>query len=33
MTPLHFDLTDQAGIEALGGFDLEALLRPAAEEV
>jgi len=33
VTPLHFDLTDQAGIEALGGFDLEALLRPAAEEV
>jgi 5'-nucleotidase len=33
ITPLHFDLTDQAGIEALGGFDLEALLRPAAEEV
>ena len=30
VTPLHFDLTDQAGIEALGGFDLEALLRPAA---
>ena len=33
VTPLHFDLTDQAGIEALGGFDLEALLKPAAEEV
>ena len=33
VTPLHFDLTDQAGIEALGDFDLEALLRPAAEEV
>src|SRR4051812_48672328 len=33
VTPLHFDLTDQAGIEALGNFDLEALLRPAAEEV
>jgi 5'-nucleotidase len=33
VTPLHFDLTDQAGIEALAGFDLEGLLRPAAREV
>jgi 5'-nucleotidase len=33
VTPLHFDLTDEAGIEALGGFDLERLLRPAAREV
>jgi 5'/3'-nucleotidase len=33
VTPLHFDLTDQAGIEALGGFELERLLRPAAERV
>jgi 5'-nucleotidase len=33
VTPLHFDLTDQAGIEALSGFDLDALLRPAAQEV
>ena len=33
VTPLHFDLTDQAGIEALGGFDLDRLLRPAAREV
>ncbi|MFN2615627.1 MAG: 5'/3'-nucleotidase SurE [Thermoleophilaceae bacterium] len=33
VTPLHFDLTDQAGIEALGGFDLGRLLRPAAREV
>jgi 5'-nucleotidase len=33
VTPLHFDLTDQAGIEALEDFDLEALLRPATEEV
>jgi 5'-nucleotidase len=33
VTPLHFDLTDQAGIEALGGFDLDSLLRPAAREV
>jgi 5'/3'-nucleotidase len=33
VTPLHFDLTDQAGIEALGDFDLDRLLRPAAREV
>ena len=33
VTPLHFDLTDQAGIEELSGFDLDALLRPAAQEV
>jgi 5'-nucleotidase len=33
VTPLHFDLTDQAGIEQLTNFDLEALLRPAAREV
>ena len=33
VTPLHFDLTDQAGVEELEGFDLEGLLRPAAREV
>jgi 5'-nucleotidase len=33
VTPLHFDLTDEAGIEALSGFDLDSLLRPAAREV
>ena len=33
VTPLHFDLTDQAGIDQLAGFDLEGLLRPAAREV
>jgi 5'-nucleotidase len=33
VTPLHFDLTDEAGIEQLAGFDLKALLRPAAREV
>src|SRR5215210_5330790 len=33
VTPLHFDLTDQAGMEELAGFDLERLLRPAAREV
>jgi 5'-nucleotidase len=33
VTPLHYDLTDVAGIEQLAGFDLDALLRPAAREV
>jgi 5'-nucleotidase len=33
VTPLHFDLTDEAGIAALEGFDLERLLRPAAREI
>jgi 5'/3'-nucleotidase len=33
VTPLHFDLTDQAGMEALAGFDLDRLLGPAARKV
>jgi 5'-nucleotidase len=33
VTPLHFDLTDQAGIEELAGFELERLLRPAVREL
>jgi 5'-nucleotidase len=33
VTPLHFDLTDEAGIESLAGFDLDGLLRPAAREM
>jgi 5'-nucleotidase len=33
VTPVHFDLTDQAGIEELTGFELERLLRPAAREL
>ena len=33
VTPLHFDLTDVAGVEELAGFDLDGLLRPAAREV
>jgi 5'-nucleotidase len=33
VTPIHFDLTDQAGVEDLAGFDLDRLLRPAAREV
>ena len=33
VTPLHFDLTDQSGVEQLAGFDLDRLLTPAAREV
>jgi 5'-nucleotidase len=33
VTPLHFDLTDQEGVERLGGFDFDRLLQPAASEV
>jgi 5'-nucleotidase len=33
VTPLHFDLTDEAGVEELAGFELDRLLRPAASEV
>ncbi|HYY74246.1 MAG TPA: 5'/3'-nucleotidase SurE, partial [Solirubrobacterales bacterium] len=33
VTPLHFDLTDEAGIASLADFDLEGLLAPAAREV
>jgi 5'-nucleotidase len=33
VTPLHFDLTDVAGMDALRQFDLAALIAPAAEEV
>jgi 5'-nucleotidase len=33
VTPLHFDLTYEAGMEALGGFDLDSLLRPAVREI
>jgi 5'-nucleotidase len=33
VTPLHFDLTDTAGVEQLAGFDLDGLLEPAAQEV
>jgi 5'-nucleotidase len=32
VTPVHFDLTDRASIEQLGGFDLDRLLAPAARE-
>jgi 5'-nucleotidase len=33
VTPLHFDLNDQAGIDRLSGFQLDRLLAPAAREV
>jgi 5'-nucleotidase len=33
VTPLHFDLTDSAGVDALAGFDLARLLAPAVSEV
>jgi len=29
VTPIHFDLTDRSSLEALRGFDLQALLAPA----
>lgn len=33
VTPIHFDLTDTASVDELGGFDLGGLLRPAVSEV
>jgi 5'-nucleotidase len=33
VTPIHFDLTDEPGIETLQSYDLARLLQPAAEEV
>jgi 5'-nucleotidase len=33
VTPLHFDLTAEHGLDALRGYDLGALLEPAAEEL
>jgi 5'/3'-nucleotidase len=33
VTPLHFDLTDEAGIAELDSFQLDRLLRPAAREI
>ncbi|HEV2997846.1 MAG TPA: hypothetical protein VGX16_01980, partial [Solirubrobacteraceae bacterium] len=30
ITPIHFDLTHREGMEALGAFDLQALLGPVA---
>ena len=33
VTPIHFDLTDRRGMDALVEHDLGRLLEPAAEEV
>ncbi|MFL5895198.1 MAG: 5'/3'-nucleotidase SurE [Thermoleophilaceae bacterium] len=33
LTPIHFDLTDASGVEALAKFDFERLLKPAAREL
>jgi 5'/3'-nucleotidase len=33
VTPLHFDLTATDALEELGDFDLDGLIRPAAQEV
>jgi 5'/3'-nucleotidase len=33
VTPIHFDLTDRAGMDTLALHDLERLLQPAAEDV
>jgi 5'-nucleotidase len=33
VTPLHFDLNDEPGLQALREHDLERLLRPAAQEI
>jgi 5'-nucleotidase len=33
VTPIHFDLTDVAGMEALSDFDFQRLLEPAAREL
>ena len=33
VTPLHFDLTDHEGMEAVRGYDLAGLIAPAAREI
>jgi 5'-nucleotidase len=33
VTPIHFDLTDHAGLDAVRGYDLGRLLTPAAREI
>ncbi len=33
VTPVHFDLTDRSGLDALAVYDLQRLLEPAAHEV
>ena len=33
LTPVHFDLTDVSGVEALSKFDFARLMQPAAREL
>ncbi len=33
VTPIHFDLTDRDGLDALQRYDLARLIAPAADEV
>jgi hypothetical protein len=33
VTPIHFDLTDVSGMEALSAFEFDRLLKPAAREL
>jgi 5'-nucleotidase len=33
VTPIHFDLTDRDGLDALARYDLARLIAPAADEV
>jgi 5'-nucleotidase len=33
VTPIHFDLTDVSGMQALSAFDFDRLLQPAAREI
>ena len=33
VTPIHFDLTDREGLDALQRYDLARLIEPAAQEV
>jgi 5'-nucleotidase len=33
VTPIHFDLTDRGGLDALARYDLARLIAPAADEV
>jgi 5'-nucleotidase len=33
VTPIHFDLTDVSGMEALSAFEFDRLLQPAAREI
>ena len=33
VTPIHFDLTDRGGLDALQRYDLARLIEPAAREV